>query len=67
MEIETPEELEDLSLLGYRVERLINATIPSWFIKWYKKDGCNCNARRDLLNNWHLVFREYKEAINEDS
>ena len=53
----------DYTLLGQRLEDFINAVVPDWFITWFKKDGCNCDLRKELLNNWHLDYREYKQAV----
>lgn len=64
LELEVPEI--DYTLLGQRVEDFINAVVPDWFIKWFKKDGCNCNLRKELLNNWHLDYRDYKESVRQN-
>lgn len=56
----------DYTLWGEQLERIINATVPDWFIRWFKKDGCNCNLRKDLLNNWNLDYREYKQAVRDN-
>ena len=50
----------DYTLLGQRVEDFINAVVPTWFITWFKKDGCNCEKRKEWLNNLHLDYREWK-------
>ncbi len=42
--------MKDLKL-GDKVETLIENTIPKSLIDMIKKNGCNCEGRKDWLNN----------------
>lgn len=57
----------DYTLLGQRVEDFINACVPDFIIRLMvgSKETCNCNLRKDLLNNWHLDWREYRQAVKD--
>ena len=42
--------MKDLKL-GDKVESIIEKTIPKSLVDRIKKNGCNCEGRKDWLNN----------------
>jgi len=71
LQIEGGFEMEqeiDYGLLGERVERFIEACVPNWLIRLIvgSKETCNCNLRKELLNNWHLDYRDYKASVKQN-
>ena len=66
--METPEK--DYTLIGNQLEMLINATVPQFIIRWIKGDSgkeCNCDKRREWMNNKHLDYREWKISRAESN
>lgn len=59
-EFEVEEVDVDYTLLGYRVESLINATVPQCIIDWFHNNDCGCDKRREWLNDKHFQFRMWR-------
>ncbi len=66
-EMEEPEK--DLTLIGNQLEMLIEATVPRCIINLVKGKGndCNCDKRREWMNNKHLDYREWRISRLENN
>lgn len=45
--------MDEKKLLGNRVERLIEKTVPGLAKKAKAKEDCGCAKRKERLNNFH--------------
>lgn len=50
----------DYTLLGNRVESIIELILPTFIIKWFHNNECGCDKRKEWLNNKHLDYREWR-------
>ena len=60
---------KDYTLIGNRLEMLINACVPQFIITWVKGDSgkeCGCDKRREWMNDKHYQYRmwRYYKAID---
>lgn len=55
---------DESHLLGNKLEKFIHKVLPEWFIDWFTNGGnCNCNYRREFLNDVNECWIDYKRKV----